>query len=384
MRTIARRLTVVVAAGALLLSAAVLPASAEPQYSTSVERQVLSLGDGWYINSPTTVKTTTEDSEQVQNRTVAGDSQAQVLPPINPDGSSVWPAKRGVIPVQFKVNQATKTEERVVTTTTTTVSKTPSFQSVCGPNDTTPSILGLYDEIPAGTTVEDITKVQAGFTWPQGSSVGGSLRWDIGTDLGDIHIYYGDSHNWTGTGGADVNLMDATDDRFDDSNTSVAGGTFYNTKQQILDKFQGVGVNNVSLVVDSCWTGVDQELSIDYAAVGINGANSTSTNPLDEQVGTPTQVVTEGTWTEVSSTAPVQTNEPDAKLVVKKYNDGDPVEVLSETLTSAQADVGGNFRKVDGKYLYNLEASSLGKGDFQVFIQIGGVNLSNPGAFTLR
>ena len=31
--------------------------------------------------------------------------------------------------------------------------------------------------------------------------------------------------------------MDATDDRFDDGNTSVPGGTFYNTKAQILAKF---------------------------------------------------------------------------------------------------------------------------------------------------
>ena len=105
---------------------------------------------------------------------------------------------------------------------------------------------------PRGTTVADISKVQAGFTYQQGASHAGSLRWDIGTDLGDLHVYYGDSHDWTGTGGSDVNLMDATDDRFDDGNTSVAGGTFYNTKAQILDKFRGVGVNNVSLVVDSC------------------------------------------------------------------------------------------------------------------------------------
>ena len=30
---------------------------------------------------------------------------AQVLPPINAHGSSVWPAKRGVLPVQFKVSE---------------------------------------------------------------------------------------------------------------------------------------------------------------------------------------------------------------------------------------------------------------------------------------
>ena len=94
-------------------------------------------------------------------------------------------------------------------------------------------MIGKYGQIPEDTTVADITKVQAGFTYQQqGASHTGSLRWDIGTDLGDLHVYYGDSHDWTGTSGTDVNLMDATDDRFDDGNTSVAGGTFYNTRRR--------------------------------------------------------------------------------------------------------------------------------------------------------
>ena len=45
---------------------------------------------------------------------------------------------------------------------------------------------------------------------------------------------------------------------------------------------------------------------------------------------------------------------------------------------------GCNFRQVDGKCIYNPEAGTLGKGDFQVFIQVGGVNLDNPEVFTLR
>jgi hypothetical protein len=442
------------------------PASATPEppvTTSSMAREVgYSLGNGWYGNSPVTTTVTTAVSQQVrtrsedtvesktekstenrtnttsEERTTDAVHKAQVLPPINPDGSSVWPAKRGVIPVQFKVTKSGKTEERTVstpqsrevsttsertvttpytatdTTTTTTTTKTPLFESICGPDDRAYSVIGKYGEIPAGTEVEDVTKVQAGFSWLEGDSRGGSLRWDIGTELGDIHVYYGDSHDWTGPDGTNVNLMDATDDRFDDGNTSVAGKTFYNTKQQILDKFAGVKVNNVSLVVESCWTGSAQRLALDYLTVGINGADSTLSDPLAPKTsvsenidegeyvaGSPTNgpwnatnvqegpwvngtPVAYGPWTEVSSTTGVLTNEPDAKLVVKKYNDGDPVEVLSETLTSAQADVGGNFRKVDSKYLYNLEASSLGKGDFQVFIQIGGVNLENHGVFTLR
>src|SRR4030095_3339319 len=42
--------------------------------------------------------------------------QTKVRPPINTDGASNWPKKRGVIPVQFDLSTATATD----TTTTTT------------------------------------------------------------------------------------------------------------------------------------------------------------------------------------------------------------------------------------------------------------------------
>src|SRR5713101_3260150 len=55
--------------------------------------------------------------------------KAAVQQPINPDGSSSWPAKRGVIPVQFSLSTATKT----VTTTTETVGPVV-FQSILSNN----------------------------------------------------------------------------------------------------------------------------------------------------------------------------------------------------------------------------------------------------------
>ena len=85
-------------------------------------REVAFLGDGWAINSQVTNVTkaiTTEvrsrtvntveskDEKATESRTVesterqktGGQYQSQILPPINPDNSSVWPSKRGVIPV---------------------------------------------------------------------------------------------------------------------------------------------------------------------------------------------------------------------------------------------------------------------------------------------
>jgi hypothetical protein len=86
-------------------------------------------------------------NKTIETRTVP-DYKAQIQQPINPDGTSTWPAKRGVIPVQFKLTKADKVESREVTTpvartvttteqrtntiTTVTTARTPSFQSVCG------------------------------------------------------------------------------------------------------------------------------------------------------------------------------------------------------------------------------------------------------------
>ena len=368
----------------MLMTAGIASASSET--TTSTAREVLDLGNGWFSNSPVTTDVTKDVTQTPRTRTVPGDLTAQVQQPINPNGTSTWPAKRGVLPVQFKLTKSDKVEQTLDTVTDTTTVKTPRFESVCGPDDTAYSVIGKYAQIPTGTTVTDITKVQAGFNFMAGASAKGSLRWDIGTEFGDLHVYYGDGPNWTGDGGTDVNLMDATDNRFDDGNTSVPGGTFYNTKAQILDKVGDAKVNNVSLVVDSCWAGTDQKLDIDYATVGIKGADSTITNPLAPKTTT-SHVVTPGTvWTLIGTSNPVQTNDVPAKLVVKKFNDGNNTEVVNEVLSSAQGDATGMFRQIDGKYMYNLKIESLtGPGDYRVYMNINGQDvLTSPGEFSLR
>jgi hypothetical protein len=138
--------------------------------------------------------------------------------------------------------------------------------------------------------------------------------------------------------------------------------------------------------VDSCWAGTDQKLDIDYATVGIKGTDSTIDNPLAPKTTT-SQVVTPGTvWTPIGSTNPVQTNDVPAKLVVKKFNDGNNTEVVNEVLSSAQGDATGMFRQIDGKYMYNLKIESLtGPGDYRVYMNINGVDVTNsPGEFSLR
>ena len=371
----------IVAAGLMLMSAGA--ASAAPETTTSTAREVLDLGNGWFSNSPVTTDVTKDVTQQPRTRTVAGYT-SQVQQPINPDNTSTWPAKRGVIPVQFKLTKSEKVEQTTDTITDTTTVKTPRFESVCDDSDSGYSVIGKYAQIPDGTTVADITKVQADFGWLDGQSAGGSLRWDIGTEFGDLHVYYGDSHAWTGQAGSNVNLMNAIDDRFDDGNTSVAGGTFYNTKAQMLDKLGAAKVNNVSLVVDSCWANGDQRLNVASATVGINGVDSTTVNPLAPRTTT-SHVVTPGTvWSQVS-TSSVQTNEPVAFIkVVKVATDGTPIDIMEE-LSSAQGDTSGQFRQIDSKYMYNLKAETLGKANFKVYMVVDGVQvMNNPGVFELR
>ena len=137
--------------------------------------------------------------------------------------------------------------------------------------------------------------------------------------------------------------------------------------------------------MDSC-AGGDQKLNVAYATVGIKGEDSTIANPLAPKTTT-SHVVTPGTvWNPIGTSNPVQTNDVPAKLVVKKFNDNNPVEVINETLSSAQGDSGGNFRQIDGKYMYNLQVESLkGAGDYRVNMNINGQDvLTSPGEFSLR
>jgi len=69
---------------------------------------------------------------------------------------------------------------------------------------------------------------------------------------------------------------------------------------------------------------------------------------------------------------------------VKQATDTTPIDVIEE-LSSAQGDTTGQFRQIDGKYMYNLKAESLQKGSFKVYMVIGGTQvMNNPGVFELR
>jgi hypothetical protein len=266
---------------AALAVAALMALAATPASASEPPMEDLNLGNGWSLQSPTTKTVVTAESYK-----------SQILQPINADGTSTWPAKRGVIPVQFKL---TKSSETVTT-------YDPSFQSVCSGSGW--SYLGYVP--PAGTTVNSITSLAADFTWVEGQSIGGSLRWQIDTPNGNLFIYYGEQANWTGTGGSGVDLWNEPGLRFDTG--QFPGGTFYDSKEHMLDLIGDFSVKSAALIVDSCWKDGDQV--VDLHSATFNG--STKIIP-------PTVSVTTSTGT------PVQTNEPPAHIkVVRQPTDTTP------------------------------------------------------------
>lgn len=306
----------------------------------------LSLG----ISAPGAVAAT--DSWDLYPDTSTTDTYAaQVLQPINADGSSVWPAKRGVIPVQF------------VVTETQTTSVAP-FASIGSDTNTANDYSYLSYTPAAGTTVADLTSLVANYTWDLGTDHGGSLRWTIHTAAGPVHVYYGDLPNLateSAGNGSGVNLLALSDLRFDTS--GVVGGTFYDTWAHAQTLVGGQDVTAVSLVLDGGWGG-DQQIAL--SAASVNG--STFTMPSG------------------TTTSSHQTNAPAATFYFSRTA-GSGLPIDESLITSVQGDTGTYYRQVDGKYIYNLDlkALNLNAAQYRVFITIDGLTHdAGFGTFNLK
>ena len=392
-------LTGIVAGSLMLMTAGIASASS----SSVTEFDNIELGNSWWLESPTKITTDVQTSSETESRNGASAYTAQIRQPINPDGTSTWPAKRGVIPVQFNLTAAPATETRTVTKTTTAVTKVPSFQSIGsdGPSDPGNNNWSALTHVPDGLKVEDITDLSAKYDWDNGTNHGGSLRWVINTPGGPIWAHYGSYPNFNDNAspGAGANLIEQSDLRFDASQES-RGGTPYNTWSDIEALYGSEPVTSVALIIDGGWGG-DQVVDLHSATVNqstkalqdsyqgapdiIDPAYPDSTT-FPAWVPGPSKVTTsESAWVPGPAGTPVQTNAVPAKILVEKYNDGVTETFNSEELSSAQGDTTGTFRQIDGKYMYNLKAETLGKGDFKVFMVINGQKVAtSPGLFTLR
>jgi hypothetical protein len=337
-----------------------------------------SLGGSWYQDLPCT----TSQAQTVHDPVVGATGHkysAQIQQPINPDNTSVWPAKRGVIPVQFKVTDTPATTTSTTTDTVTT--EHCAFESLAGkawPDHESYSVLSFVPSAPM--TVGDITNMTANFTWLTGENHGGGLRWQVGTPAGNIMVDYGNAANSLqgGTDGSGENMTMSPDGRVESGQLDPGHAPMYDTWANVKAQFAGRAVNNVALVVDGGWGPGSQVLNIDSLTVNDN----TKLNPLaDAVVSTASSTVTSNP---VAGT-PVQTNAPAATLQLDRVGTVGVLGPIDEnSLTSAQGDVGGLFRQVDGKYIYNLDAAGLGAGKYEAHIVIGGTVLDTPGVFGLK
>lgn len=300
--------------------------------------------------------------------------QASVRPPINADGSSNFPKRRGVIPVQFDLTSATKT------TTSTTVGPVV-FQSI-GSNSDTSDDYSYLSFVPTQPMLfADLNSLSADYAFTTGNCVGGSLRWQIALDRtgdgvsdGNAFVYFGDVPNFTDCKGAasntGENLIGSSDARFD---LTQLGGPFYGTYADALAVAGGATVLRASLVVDSGWAG-DQAVNLTGASVdGSSWAPAPAGTTVGETVTSPF----------------AKTCAPPAKIQWAKT---DPT--AGGAVNSAESiqpkDLGVYYRIVDCKYIYNLDVSSLDPnvanrgGTYYVWMNIDGVNVEKPAKFDLR
>jgi hypothetical protein len=321
--------------------------------------------------------------------------QSAVRPPINADGSSNFPAKRGVIPVQFDLLAAPTT-----TTTTTKTYAPPVWQSLQADGSYSFAQLCLVKDlygpgycpdapVTPALTFNDIQNLSANYLFTDGTDChAGSLRWDVyvqhGANVETVEVYYGNPNGDIPPAGQ-----------------SCSGAYSETGKNLILDptvpvnRFEmlgGWGVDPVPPVyttyeraVASTNNGTDKvvavQLTLDSGFAGDQKANVSNVT-VNNNTWVPKTTET-STETTVDGPGVKTCTLPAAELRWAK-NDATATGAINEAESIQPKDTGQFYRNVDCKYIYNLDVSSLtGKGTYTVFVNIGG-NLAIPATFDLR
>jgi hypothetical protein len=280
--------------------------------------------------------------------------QATVQQPINAPGQipSVFSNKTRTIPVKYQVQSRTCTPG----TSTTYPGVLKSFAASENPSLIATN-LNWAPPSGSGLTVGQISSLVAHFTWTQGSDHGGSLRWQIDTPDGALYVYYGDSSTdfQTDSNGPDfysgTNMMGLTDIRAEFQGFS---NPEYDTLSNIFQaaaptpSYGTIGqepVLDIGLVTDSGWGG-DQQVTLQDAAI-ITPAGTSTYVP-----GTVSTTASCTSWTN-DTTDPMW-------LYLAKTSGSTPAQQIDESLIdNTQGDTGGQFRVVNGFYMYNLPLSQL-------------------------
>src|SRR5215212_5328159 len=278
----------------------------------------------------------------------------QVLPPVNADGSSVWPAKRGVIPVQFRLFESTGP-----TVFASYQSGEPQYS------------FASFTPSPALAQLSDLTNLSAIYDFTTGDCHGGALRWTVRIDTQDngpgddpaVYIYYGSPPAFdscdAANGQSGQNLLAAPSVlRFD---TSQLGGTFYDTWTDALTLAGNHDVTRASLVLDGGYLG-DQVVDLTAATVNDNTLTMPSSQPAHRVCDLPPARLK---WS-IDDLSPSSGAVNEARSIQRK-------------------DTGAYFRRVDCKYIYNLDVRSLsGPGTYRVYPEINGSLVEPPAKFALR
>jgi hypothetical protein len=311
-----------------------------------------------------------------------------VRPPINANGSSNWPAKRGVIPVQFDLLAAPTT-----TTTTTKTYDPPVWQSLQdGSWPYTFAQLCLQKDlygpgycpdapVTPALTFNDVQNLSANYLFTTGDCQAGSLRWDVFVDgpAGVIRVYYGNPSGSPAPPGQSCSGTESETGKNLISDPTVPVNRFEvgNNPNIYTTYAAAVAATNlgtdkvtaVQLTIDSGFAG-DQKLNVSNVTV-----NDNTFVPKTTETTTTTTVDGPGVKT---------CDLPAAELRWAK-NDATPTGAVNEAESIQPKDTGQFYRNVDCKYIYNLDVSSLsGQGTYTVWVRIGGVNIQVPATFDLK
>jgi hypothetical protein len=330
----------------------------------------------WSFHGPQTFTTTTT--------TTAGNAyKSAVRPPINADGSSNWPAKRGVIPVQFDLLAAPTT-----TTTTTKTYDPPVWKSLQSDGSVSYATFCLVPlcASPGSLTFAQITNLSADYLFTTGDCKAGSLRWTIyvqhGSSVESVHVYYGNpngvpvppgqscSGSESESGQNLISSPTAPTNRLEMQGGWGVPGPLYTTYADALASTNG----GTDLVVGA-------QLTLDSGFAGDQRADVSNVTVNDN---TWVPKTTESTSTTTTGDFAKTCNLPAAELRWAK-NDATPTGGINEAESIQPKDTGQFYRQVDCKYIYNLDVSSLsGQGTYTVWVRIGGVNIQVPATFDLK
>jgi hypothetical protein len=307
---------------------------------------------------PGSAQTTTGTWTFYANGVAAGAIYAtEVQPPIQPDGTSSWPAKRDAIPVRFRLRSGAGPVELE---SIFSDGADPAFP---GTDDFSFVRLALSPAI----TFNEITTLQADYTFAMGNCGGGSLRWSIRLDVGNdgdpsndgsVFAFYGDFPDFTECIADDqsgLNLIGLAGLRFD---TSQVGGTVYDDYLGARALVGDLHVLLASLVLDSGWFAGDQRVEAGTITVNDN------TVALPE--GSPTCSL------------------PPAGIKVTKTA-GPGAGPVASPRSVPPHDDDTMFRVTGCHYAYNLDVDSLsGVGTYRVEVVINGNPVAGPAVFSLR